>query len=153
MDNETVRVENWQHVTASYGQALFKKWKYDEAIEAFAEAIDPHVAQLAWNAKGFALQKQGKYDGAIEAFDKVIEMDSKNAEAWKNKGIALEALGKDKRSQCRDKAKESCVGLDLIPHLTSPRVFIVKIDLVYVKVDSHLRYGKCYIKLRTTNIM
>ena len=57
------------------GDALNDQSKFDEAIQAFDEAIrlDPNFA-LAWLGKGTALIEQGKFDKAIQACDKAIEL-------------------------------------------------------------------------------
>jgi len=77
------------------GYALDSQGKYDEAIQAYDEAIeiDPQYVG-AWINKGSALYSQGKYDEAVQAFDEAIEINPQFAEVWYNKGSALHAQGK-----------------------------------------------------------
>ena len=50
---------------------------------------------------------KGEYAKAIQYYDKALEMDSKNVDAWYNKGVALDNLGKYKEAiQSYDKALE-----------------------------------------------
>jgi tetratricopeptide (TPR) repeat protein len=92
------------------GAALDDQGKYDEAIQAFDNAIgiDPKDVD-AWNYKGIALHKLGKYDEAIKAYDKAIELDYlEDTYAWYNKGLTLYQQGKyDEAIQAYDKAIET----------------------------------------------
>jgi len=55
--------------------------------------------------EGITLGRSGKYDEAIECFDKAIQINPKYAEAWYNKGTALDFLGKhNKAIECFKKA-------------------------------------------------
>ncbi|UEC43178.1 MAG: putative Chitosanase [Methanothrix sp.] len=84
------------------GNKLNDQGKYDDAIEAYEEAIrlDPSssVARsnlaITWNNKGNKLNDQGKYDDAIEAYEEAIRLDPENRVAWHNKGNALSSQGK-----------------------------------------------------------
>jgi len=69
--------------------------KYDEAIDAYDEAIelDPNYAK-AWNSKGITLSKQNKLNEGIKCFDEATRLDPNYADAWKNKGIVLYGQGK-----------------------------------------------------------
>jgi tetratricopeptide (TPR) repeat protein len=60
------------------GTILGFQGKYDEAIEAYDEAIrlDPSYAEI-WVNKGLAFRNQGKYDEAIKAYDEAIKLDPK----------------------------------------------------------------------------
>jgi tetratricopeptide (TPR) repeat protein len=53
-----------------------------------------------------------KYEQAITSYDKVITIDPDDADAWYNKGDALNSLGKsDEAEKCYDKSKE--LGYDI----------------------------------------
>jgi tetratricopeptide (TPR) repeat protein len=94
--------------------------EYEEAIECYDAAIelDPEDS-IAWYNKGVALVKisryggalklgnfdgtiesydeaiwLGKYYGAIECLDEAIGIDPESADAWNNKGVALDNLGR-----------------------------------------------------------
>ena len=90
------------------GVVLFDLGEYDEAIEAFDEAISiwpDRDSSQAWSSKGVVLNSIGKYEEAIEAFDEAIKLDSKNGNAWNNKGNSLFSLGKyDQAIEAIDKA-------------------------------------------------
>ncbi len=95
------------------GNKLNDQGKYDDAIEAYEEAIrlDPSSAiarsnlAITWNNKGNKLNDQGKYDDAIEAFEEAIRLDPKSASAWLGKGVALYWQMKDSEAlQCFDEA-------------------------------------------------
>ena len=50
---------------------------------------------------------KGEYSKAIEYYDKALAIDSKNVDAWINKGSAFDGLGKyDEAIRCVDKALE-----------------------------------------------
>ena len=88
------------------GDALSAQGKYDDAINAYYNALDldPQYA-LAWSGKGQALYAQGKYDEAINAYDEAIRLDPNDAEAWSYKGDALHAKGKyDEAIEAYDEA-------------------------------------------------
>jgi PAS domain S-box-containing protein len=60
----------------------------------------------AWYKKGVDLYyKQGKFSDAVACFDRVIEMDPRHTNAWKEKGICLKELGRyEEAIQCFDRA-------------------------------------------------
>ncbi len=102
--NDPLSEANWYNK----GIALYGQGKYDEAIQAFDEAIEinPQNADT-WNNKGTALANLGKYDEAIQAFNEAIALDPKYAYAWYSKGNALVNLGKyDEAIKAYDKAIE-----------------------------------------------
>lgn len=88
---ETSSAETW----INKGDALYKQGKYDEAIQAYDEAIRLNPQALtAWNGKGRTLQTLHKYDEAINSYDKAISLDPKNYYAWINKGGSFYDWGK-----------------------------------------------------------
>ena len=58
------------------GVVLLRSRKYNEAIEAFDEAIrlDPKFA-LAWNNKGIVLELQGKFKEPLKHFEEAVSLD------------------------------------------------------------------------------
>ena len=49
--------------------------------------------------KGVALGQLGEYDQAINCYTKALEINPNDASAWRNKGIALSKLRKDKAAE------------------------------------------------------
>ncbi|MEC4895017.1 MAG: tetratricopeptide repeat protein, partial [Oscillatoria sp. PMC 1050.18] len=75
-----------------YGNRLWRKFDYDEAIAAYDQAIKlDEDFYLAWYAKGVALSIFGKedYPAAVAAFDKVTKIQPDVAKAWRHRGQAL----------------------------------------------------------------
>ncbi len=114
--------EDWNNK----GYALLNQSNYDEAIQAFDNAIeiDPQNA-YAWYGKGVALgNKEAQSikgvridDGffytrienneALQAFDKAIELNPKNVDSWIRKGLILYLQDKNNEAlQAFDKAIE-----------------------------------------------
>ena len=88
------------------GNALADLSKYDEAIQAYDEAIrlDPEYA-AAWVNKGITLNALGKHNESIQACDEAIRLDPELALSWIVKGAALHTLGKyDEAIQACDEA-------------------------------------------------
>jgi len=78
------------------GTLLSLNGKYDEAIQAYDEAIEilPNYAD-AWSGKADVLMHQGKYDEALKAYDEaIIGKAHELAVTWNSKGEALYAQGK-----------------------------------------------------------
>jgi lipoprotein NlpI len=86
--NETE--SNSARVWYNKGNVLTDLGKYDEAIQAYSNAIklnpnDTHV----WNNIGNVFYYQGRLDDALHAYDKVIDLDNKSAFAWAMRGYIL----------------------------------------------------------------
>ena len=93
-------------VWVNKGNAFYNQEKFEEAIEAYDEAIrlDPNN-EYAWHSKGLALGELDRYNEAIEAYDETIRIDPENAPAWHNKGVALtDKKMYDKALQAYEKA-------------------------------------------------
>jgi tetratricopeptide (TPR) repeat protein len=84
---------------------LFKKGKYDEAINHYNSVINDPSHRAAWNNKGKSLTNLGKFDEAIKCYDRALEIDPNYAFAWNYKGITLYELRKyDEAIKSYDKA-------------------------------------------------
>ena len=81
------------------GNALFNLGRYDEAREAYDQAIKTaspnsfHVPS-AWIGEGKALLALGRNEEALEAFRQALEINPTLVEAWKGKGDSQKALGR-----------------------------------------------------------
>lgn len=77
------------------GDALKKLEKYEEAVEAYNEAIkiNPQYAE-AWRGKGGSLFNIKKYDESVEAYDEAIRINPQYSQAWNGKGSSLFEQGK-----------------------------------------------------------
>lgn len=65
------------------------------------------IISLIFLYLGNHLIRLRRYKEAIEAYDKALRLDSKNAYAWNNRGVALWHLGKREEAiRCFDKALE-----------------------------------------------
>jgi tetratricopeptide (TPR) repeat protein len=51
----------------------------------------PQLAE-SWNKKGTDFKNAGRYIEAIKCYDMAIDLDSKLAKSWYNRGLALKAL-------------------------------------------------------------
>jgi superkiller protein 3 len=79
--------------------------RYNESLAAYDDAIetkpanppgnDPMYVAMLLTGKGDVLEKIGDHEGALNAFDKAIELFPEFAEAWKGKGDAFKALGRN----------------------------------------------------------
>jgi len=82
------------------GLLLYKEQRYDEAEQAFTEALkwNPKFA-LAANNLGFVYFKRGKPVEAARWFEKAIEMDGSRALAYLNLGDAYLQSNEDAKAQ------------------------------------------------------
>ncbi|RQP22317.1 polysaccharide deacetylase family protein [Piscinibacter terrae] len=82
------------------GLLLYKEQRYDEAEQAFTEALkwNPKFA-LAANNLGFVYFKRGKPVEAARWFEKAIEMDGSRALAYLNLGDAYLQASEDAKAQ------------------------------------------------------
>jgi tetratricopeptide (TPR) repeat protein len=90
------------------GDALYYQGQYDEAIEAYDEAIrlNPYFAE-AWTGKGYVLVVLGRCSEGLQICERAIELDPNFATAWINKANALVCLGRyDEALRSSEKAIE-----------------------------------------------
>jgi tetratricopeptide (TPR) repeat protein len=103
---KTFNSKAWQEK----GLVLFNLGKYEEALQAFDQAIklSPKNADNL-NSKGVVLAQMGRYNEAIKCFDKAIGQKPSFIVPWLNKAKALGALGKYQEAI---KACDKAIGLD-----------------------------------------
>jgi tetratricopeptide (TPR) repeat protein/S1-C subfamily serine protease len=71
----------------NYGNRLLRALKYEDAIEAFDEAIKIKANfYQAWYAKGLALKSKKQYKPAVDAFRKATTYQPDSDEAWRQLG-------------------------------------------------------------------
>lgn len=60
-----------------------------------------------WLAEGNMLKDQGRYKEALRAYEEALRLEPTYVLAWHNKGITLNALGRQQEAQlCYEKARE-----------------------------------------------
>ncbi|PWJ41857.1 tetratricopeptide repeat protein [Sediminitomix flava] len=93
------------------GKILFSLASYQDALEAFDEAIEKNQnSALFYNNRAVAHIRLQNYEQAIADVNKAIEIDNQLAEAYLNRGIALEASSEDAQA-CDDWQKALALGL------------------------------------------
>src|SRR5207248_5466680 len=82
------------------GHALSKLGRFDEALEAFEEAIrrKPDYPN-AHQGKGGVLRHQGKYQEALQEIEEAIRLKGDYMWAWKNKETTLKLLAQQAREE------------------------------------------------------
>lgn len=69
------------------GVAYFESGQYDEAIEAYKEALRNSNTAYLWNKLGLAYNDSGQFDEAIEAYKEAIRIYPEYADAWFHLGV------------------------------------------------------------------
>ena len=93
---------NWE----SKGEVLSRQGLYNEALDAFDEAIrfDSQFA-AAWQGRGWVLSQLVRYEEAKEAYDEAIRIEPQKSNSWNGKGVALWHQGNlDEAISCFDMA-------------------------------------------------
>jgi Flp pilus assembly protein TadD len=82
---------------------IIKKWA--TVVLLIIAMVAPVLGE--GTAEGVTLYNESKYDEAIKAYDEAIRLAPNLIEAWNNKGMALDALGKTTEANAaKAKAKE-----------------------------------------------
>jgi len=81
------------------GNILLQKGQLNSALEHFSKALDtnPRLAGSALNA-GVCLMKTGDFAGAEKMFARVTRLQPENFQAWVNRSLALQQLGKTSKA-------------------------------------------------------
>lgn len=98
--------------------AQFKGWAY-QRIDKESEAHRYFLRKYAspYVDQGFLKGKiLGDYDGAIADLSKAQEIESQDADAYKNRGAAKAAAGY-LQGACADRRRVSSLGFDISPEL------------------------------------
>jgi tetratricopeptide (TPR) repeat protein len=79
---------------AERGDAAGAKKAYLEALKAKNTALRQDKSlSYVWYDRGIVLLNLGRYSTAAASFDKAIQLEPRDADAWRGKGLALRALG------------------------------------------------------------
>ena len=110
-DEQDVPPEALRHF--SEGVALLEKGKYQDALDAFEQALE-HKRDFveAWRNRGAALMRVGRYDEALDAFKKAITLsgDAPDPRMWLAKGVVLASLERPEEAL---ESYEKALGLSL----------------------------------------
>lgn len=82
----------------SLGQLEERRCNWPEAVSQYRKALSyepcsPDLWYFIHNNLGFSLNQLGEYDAAIPYLKQAIEIEPRRSNAYKNLGLALEALG------------------------------------------------------------
>ncbi|MBP6430436.1 MAG: VWA domain-containing protein [Ferruginibacter sp.] len=100
------------NTTAQYnlGNAMYKKSKVDEAVQAFDNTIktatDKNLKSKAYYNKGVVLQKIQNLPGCIEAYKEALKINPNDDDARQNLQKALQQLKEQQKKQKEDKKKK-----------------------------------------------
>jgi len=92
--NKGIKLDgNNANVWYNKGIILFKMCRYQDALNAFAQAADiyPEFTE-AWYNKGMALMNLQKYHEAIRAFDKVLKIHPHDDRAREQMDLAQKKI-------------------------------------------------------------
>lgn len=85
-DEEAARKARWNELMGK-ARSSYRRGEYDEAVALIDEAIAVRRAARAYQLKADILADKGDAPGALEAIDAAIGLASRNAAAWKAKGL------------------------------------------------------------------
>jgi hypothetical protein len=89
------------------GYALYRLGRYDEALEAFASAVDSDPHPDAYAGMSNTLAKVARYDEALVAYERAVKLDLTYATAYSEMADTLEQLGRSEEAQqAHEKAKQ-----------------------------------------------
>lgn len=89
------------------GNALAVLGRYDEALQAFEQAIALTPQSATYLSKGNVLAKLKRYDESLTAYEQAIELDPIYASAYAEMSETFEHLGRKQEAQrIREKAKQ-----------------------------------------------
>ncbi len=129
---------------ANKGFCLLRLKKYQLALDSTNEALrlyprNPDCLII----KGKILMELERYGEAIESFEKVISIDSRNVEAWCERGYACFLLGSRDLKEHRIKDAMKCFIRVLETNPKNARAWIGKGCVLYV-LDEDMEAKKCF---------
>lgn len=95
---------NYDLAWALRAKALEKMNEYDEALEAYKQALICNIGDVElWLGLGLVLYNLERHDEELEAYDQAIKIDENFTKAWLNKGATLHKLERfEEAIECYD---------------------------------------------------
>ncbi|WP_423185979.1 VWA domain-containing protein [Alishewanella sp. d11] len=81
------------------GNAAYRSGQYDQAAQAFWQALEQQPSAAAWHNLGNALAMQQQYQQALDAYQEALKLDENNAAAKANAELMRQLLQQQNEQQ------------------------------------------------------
>lgn len=89
------------------GNAAYRSGQYDQAVQAFRQALEQQPSAAAWHNLGNALAMQQQYQQALDAYQEALKLDEHNAAAKANAELMRQLLQQQNEQQQNEQQGES----------------------------------------------